>query len=179
MTLFCTAFYPLVLTFLYFNRSTRKQTNLRFGSSRTVTLALLKVKPQLHTMIQVLPMPPSNGLTVRHYIDSLLIIVSNNYLFVNADQPFNGGSLLKVSKATRKNNFPGGFRGGRGAPRGGGGFGGGGGRDSNGGGFMGGRGGPPRGGGGGARGGAPGGNSDGIYHAFSRTIWTHVTLIFL
>ena len=31
--------------------------------------------------------------------------------------------------------------------------------------------------GGGARGGAPGGNSDGIYYAFSRTIWTYVTII--
>lgn len=78
-------------------------------------------------------------------------------------QPFNNGPLLKVSMATRKNNFPGGFRGGRGGPRGGGG--GFGGRDSNGGGF-GGRGGPR---GGGRGGGPPGGGSDGnkCFHLFS------------
>merc|ERR1719184_35281 len=82
-------------------------------------------------------------------------------------QPFNGGqTMLKVSMATRKNNFPGGFRGGRGGSRGGGGggYGGdrGGGRDSNGGGFGGGRGGPRGGGGGGGGRGPPsGGNSDG------------------
>ncbi|KAK4002570.1 hypothetical protein OUZ56_004384 [Daphnia magna] len=73
-------------------------------------------------------------------------------------QPFNNGPTLKISFATRKNNFPGGFRGGRGGARGGGfggggggGFGGGG-RDSNGGGF-GGR-------GGGRGGGDRGGSSD-------------------
>ena len=74
-----------------------------------------------------------------------------------AGQPFNGGPVLKVSMATRKNNFggPGGFRGGRGSRGGGGGggggFGGGGGRDAgNGSSSFGGRG---RGGGG--RGGGP------------------------
>lgn len=71
--------------------------------------------------------------------------------------------------ATRKNNFPGGFRGGRGGgggARGGGGFGGGGGggfggggRDSNGGGYGGGRGGPR--GGGGDRGGSDRGGRGG------------------
>jgi hypothetical protein len=64
-------------------------------------------------------------------------------------QPFNGGPVLKVSMATRKNNFgPGGFRGGRGG-RGGGGGGGMGGRGGDRGGFgdRGGRGGAPRGGG--------------------------------
>ena len=97
--------------------------------------------------------------------------VCNILLCTISGQPFNGGqTMLKVSMATRKNNFPGGFRGGRGAPRGGGGgYGGdrGGGRDSNGGGYGGGRGGP-RGGGGGDRGGrgAPpsGGNADGNWH---------------
>ena len=79
--------------------------------------------------------------------------VFSNHCSTIADQPFNGGSLLKVSKATRKNNFPGGFNRGRGAPRGGGGsFGG---RDSNGGGFA--ARGAPRGGGG------RGGSDSGIF----------------
>ena len=76
-------------------------------------------------------------------------------------QPFNNGPLLKVSMATRKNNFPGGFGRGRGGPRGGGG-GGFGGRDSNGGGF-GGRGGPR---GGGRGGGPPGGDGKSLHPPF-------------
>ena len=79
-------------------------------------------------------------------------------------QPFNNGPNIKVSMATRKNNFggPGGFRGARGGRGGMGGGGRGGDRDGGGfgGGGRGGRGGMggPRGGGGGA---PPGGAADG------------------
>lgn len=152
---------PIVnISFVY--RLTRKPVNRRFGCSKIAIPELPKAKLQSRTTILALPLLPFSGLMVRSLISYGIVFFGSKYSFCITGQPFNNGPMLKVSMATRKNNFPGGFRGGRGGPRGGGGGGGGfggsgggsGGRDSNGGGF-GGRGGPRGGSGGSGRGGGP------------------------